>query len=195
MLLPWRVNGTLDEAEATLFDAHLAECAECRADLAAEQGLRAGLADMPLGLGLREPPRVTGVAAPGRLRAPVRRRYLARRIPLGWALLGQAAAAAAIALFFVLPQADRETAPGYRLLGAEEVRPAGNVIVLFAPDATARDLRTALEQVEARLVDGPTASGAFVVRVAPGSRPAALERLRGMNGVILAEPVDAGGAP
>jgi anti-sigma factor RsiW len=36
-LLPWYVNGTLEADEAALVEAHLAECAECRADLAAEQ--------------------------------------------------------------------------------------------------------------------------------------------------------------
>ena len=150
---------------------------------------------MPLGLELRQPPQVAGTAAPTRLRAPARRRFIARRIPLGWALAGQAAAAAAVALFFMWPQANRETASTYRLLGAEEARPTGNVIVLFAPDATERELRAALEQAGGRLVDGPTASGAYIVQVAPEKRPAALARLRATSQVVLAEPVDAGAAP
>ena len=195
MLLPWRVNGTLDEAEAALFDAHLAECAECRADLAAEGALRAEFAGMPLGLELRQPPQVAGTAMRTRLRAPVRRRFIARRIPLGWALAGQAAAAAAVALFFMLPQAHHESSPTYRLLGADQTRATGNVIVLFAPDATERELRAALGQAGGRLVDGPTASGAYIVQVAPGKRPVALQQLRAMSQVALAEPIDAGAGP
>jgi hypothetical protein len=195
ILLPWRVNGTLEEAEAALVDAHLAECAECRADLAAEGALRAELAALPLGLELRQPPHVTGTAVPPRPRAPARRRFLARRIPLGWALAGQAAAAAAVALFLMVPQADRQAAPTYRLLGTEKPRATGNVIVLFAPDATERELRTALEDAGGRLVDGPTASGAYIVQVAPEKRPEALQRLRATSHVMLAEPVDAGAAP
>jgi len=99
------------------------------------------------------------------------------------------------AAFFMLPQGERGTTSEYHLLGAEEARQPGNVIVLFAPDATQSDLRAALEQVDARVVDGPTASGAFMVHVAPGARATALERLRGMKGVILAEAVDADGSP
>jgi predicted anti-sigma-YlaC factor YlaD len=36
--LPWWVNGTLEEAEAQRVEAHLAECAACRDELAATRG-------------------------------------------------------------------------------------------------------------------------------------------------------------
>lgn len=42
-LLPWYWTGRLDEAERALVDAHLGECAECRAELEAEPALRAAL--------------------------------------------------------------------------------------------------------------------------------------------------------
>ena len=47
MLLPWYVNGTLEGAELALIEAHLDECAECRADLEAERLLAAEFAAMP----------------------------------------------------------------------------------------------------------------------------------------------------
>ncbi len=190
LMMPWRVNGTLDDAEAALFDAHLAECAECRADLASETALRGAIAGMPVPeLPERTAlPRLRDAAA----RPAARPRWLARRIPLGWALAGQAAAAAAVAAFVMLPGAGRNAEPDYRLLGAADEAAPGNVIVMFAPDAAERDVRAALEQAGGRIVDGPTASGAYIVRVAPGERPAALERLRRAGPVVLAEPVDAG---
>src|SRR3954468_20849131 len=40
-LLPWYGAGTLDEADRALVDAHLGDCAECRAALAVEPGLKA----------------------------------------------------------------------------------------------------------------------------------------------------------
>lgn len=43
-LLPWLANGTASSAERRHAEAHLAECAECRAELAREQRLAAGLA-------------------------------------------------------------------------------------------------------------------------------------------------------
>jgi hypothetical protein len=43
-LLPWLANGTATTAERRHAEAHLAECAECRAELVREQRLAAGLA-------------------------------------------------------------------------------------------------------------------------------------------------------
>jgi hypothetical protein len=193
LLLPWHASGTLDAPELALLEAHLAECAECRADLEAERKLRADFASMPMPhrAGI---PRAIRIPARARPRLPGRRRFLARRVAVGWAL-APAAVAAAAAVFLLLPQAQPEPAAGYRLLGSEDAHPAGNVIVLFAPDTTEQQLRAALMRAGARLVDGPTASGAYIVRVPAAERPAALAGLRAMDGVVLAEPVDPGAAP
>ena len=193
LLMPWRINGTLDPTEAALFDAHLDECAECQADLAAETALCAGLAGMPMPE-LADRSR-SGPQPLGTKRRPAgRRRFLSRRVPLGWALAAPAAAAAA-ALFLAVQVPVRDTGADYRLLGSGETGVPGNVIVMFAPDATERELRATLEQVGGRIVDGPSASGAYMIRVAPAERPAALERLRAASPVVLAEPVDAAGTP
>ena len=191
LLLPWHVNGTLEEAETALLEAHLAECAECRADLAAERSLRSEIASLPMPE-LARPPGAIRAPAGAKLRPPMRRHFLARRISLGWAIAGQAAVAAAVALFLLFTPAGPGPDASYRLLGSDANEATGNVIVMFAPDATERQLRAALEQAGGRMVDGPTASGAYLVRVTPSGRPAALERLRGMEQVVLAEPVDGG---
>jgi len=195
LLMPWRVNGTLDRTEAALFEAHLDECAECQADLAAETALSAGLAGMAmpeLADRSRSGPQPLGT----RRRPAGRQPFLSRRVPLGWALATPvAAAAAAVALFLVVQPAVRDTGADYRLLGSGERGSAANVIVMFAPDATDRELRATLEQVGGRIVDGPTASGAYMVRVVPQERAVALARLRGADPVVLAEPVDAAGTP
>ena len=39
-LLPWYLNGTLEEADASMVRAHLDECSECRADLAVHDSMR-----------------------------------------------------------------------------------------------------------------------------------------------------------
>lgn len=39
-LLPWYLNGTLAEAEASLVQVHLEVCAECRADLSVHESMR-----------------------------------------------------------------------------------------------------------------------------------------------------------
>jgi hypothetical protein len=42
-LIPWWVNGRLTAAEAQQVESHLAQCAECRADAAVEQRVRAAM--------------------------------------------------------------------------------------------------------------------------------------------------------
>jgi anti-sigma factor RsiW len=192
MLLPWHVNGTLEPAEQAWFEAHLAQCAECRAELEAELKLRESVATMPTGIAPIRVPVFDRIAP--QTAAPRPWDFLRRRITFGWALAGQAAvAAAAVALVLVLipTSSDRE----YQLLGSEAETAHGNAIVLFAPETTERELRDALTDSGARLVDGPTASGAYVVQVADADRSAALDELRKLPQVILAEPIDAGGAP
>jgi len=185
MLLPWHVNGTLEPGDAALFEAHLAECEECRRDLAAEIALRGLYAEVPA---------VEPAALPTKLEArrrPARRRpwqALPRRLGSPWGKAAAAAAALVLLAVFALP-AERDGP--YRLLGADEPAAQGNAIVLFSPDTPERDLRAALEQAGARLVDGPTASGAYIVQVPPETRAAALDGLRARPQVILAEPVDA----
>jgi hypothetical protein len=100
-----------------------------------------------------------------------------------------------VALFLLVQPAVRDADADYRLLGSGETAVAGNVIVMFAPDTTDRELRATLEQVGGKIVDGPTASGAYMIRVASAERPAALARLRAASPVVLAEPVDATGTP
>jgi hypothetical protein len=64
---------------------------------------------------------------------------------------------------------------------------------MFRPDTTEHDLRQLLLRNEARLVDGPTVSDAYVLRVAPDRRSAALSRLRADRNVVLAEAIDGDG--
>jgi len=47
-LLPWYVNGALDDSERELVEAHLVNCAECRAELDAEHQLEADVASLAL---------------------------------------------------------------------------------------------------------------------------------------------------
>jgi hypothetical protein len=79
---------------------------------------------------------------------------------------------------------------GYHALGAAPQSAAGNVVVIFRPDATEQQMRETLRASAARLVDGPTPADAYVLHVAPTQRQAALATLRGRRDVVLAQPVD-----
>jgi len=196
-LLPWYVNGTLDADEAAMVEAHLAECAECRADLAAERVLAREVAALPIDVEhawsmLSE--RIDAAGPPRRLAEPIP--FLHRKVAIGWALGGPLAAAAAVAFAVaVVPGAPSPVGETYRALGSAPTVAPGNALVMFRPDTRDSDLRAALTKAGARVVDGPTASGAYVVRIAPANRAQALDGLRAMPQIVLAEPIDPGSQP
>jgi anti-sigma factor RsiW len=196
-LLPWYVNGTLDPDEKAMVEAHLADCADCRADLESEQALARDVAALPIDLehawsALSD--RIDAAVPPRRLAEPVP--FLRRKVAMGWALGGPFAAAAAVAFAIaIVPEARSPAGPAYRALGSAPTAQPGNALVMFRPDARDGDLRAALTTAGARIVDGPTASGAYVVRIAPDRRVKALEGLRAAPQVLLAEAIDLGSQP
>lgn len=210
-LLPWYVNDTLDEDEAAAVEAHLVECEECRADLMSERALGSetalALMDVDQGwaamrerieAGERPPEKSDATALPLPPSAeglvPFRRKnILSRRIPIGWALAAQAAALVLVigGAEFARPSAE----PTYHALGSTPAPAAGNVIVIFRPDATEQAMRAALAGSGTRLVDGPTASGAYVLHADAAKRADALAALRADSHIVLAEPIDGSEQP
>lgn len=192
-LLPWYVNGRLDADEAALVEAHLEQCAECQEELQSDRTLGSQISSLSMDVELGWAALRQKVDAAPRRRPASPLQVLRRPISIGWALAAQLAAAALI-LAVGLPDyfssdgvsPDR---PTYHALGAAPVAQTGNVVVLFRPDTSLRDVRAALVQADARLVDGPTASGAYVLHVAEGNRAAALKRLRAARQIVLAEPI------
>lgn len=200
-LLPWYVNETLDAAEAAMVEAHLVECADCRAELQFEQGLgrRIGGLSMDveqgwaamrerLGTAAEETPAPTPIAATARV-IP----FLRRRINIGWAIAGQAAAAALLLVAFGSLRQAPDPAE-YHALGSAGTAQAGNMVVLFRPDAAERDIRTLLDGAQARVVEGPLTTGAWILRVDGARRDATVAKLRASPRIALAEPLDGDGA-
>jgi hypothetical protein len=190
-LLPWFVNGTLHSAEIERVEAHLIDCADCRAALAAERQLAAGVATIQLDTSSsweRMKQRLD-LGAPAQFR-PVEPLWR-RRVPAGWAIASPFAAAAAVALLFVNVAPERPAEPQYHALSAPaNIQPA-NLVVQFEPSTRVSDMQRALGSVDARLVDGPTETGAYLLRVDQGRRELALKRLRDSDAIALAEPIDA----
>ena len=194
-LLPWYVNGTLDAAEREAVDAHLAQCAECESEVRRERMLAAQIAELGIDTehgweAMRE--RMTRL--PPRASAPVR--LLRRPVSFGW-VVGAQLAAAALIVAVLLPTRHDATAiaPAYHVLGTATTARVGNLIVQFGPEVTTRQVQAALAGADARIVDGPTVTGAYVLHVGEAQRAAALTRLRGMPGMVLAEPIDQGVRP
>jgi hypothetical protein len=213
-LLPWLVNGTLAGAELARVEAHLGECPACRARLEWERRLRGSEAQAapPMSPTLafaRLAPRLG--AQEGGAGVQVRWSRLAAANDPRWL---RAVAAVQLGVIFVLglvivwPAGHRADGAGrgkagysaadygaadYRALGARAAAP-GNLVVGFDPATPERELRRILQASGARIVDGPTAAGAYVLDVAAGDAGPTLSSLRAEPAVTLAEPLVDGGA-
>jgi anti-sigma factor RsiW len=194
-LLPWHVNGTLSAEETARVDAHLAVCEDCRQDIAAERELAREVALLPLhvdegwqamALRMGGAPAGNDNRRPGLLRRPV---------PAGWAVGG--AIAASLALTLAISGLQRPVVPDqtFHTLGSPASDAAGQAVVLFRPDTTEQQMRTILDAQGARVIDGPTAAGAYVLRLDGRSATDAIGALRRSPEVVLAEPIASDGRP
>lgn len=202
-LLPWYVNGTLEEAESQLVSAHLSSCRICEEELADCAELQAAvrrtrqeswepgpehLASLMAQLGAGTAGRVPAQSPWSRLRD-----WLTAPPGWGrWVLIPQTALAAGLAGLIVWQSLGAAPAD-YRTLTSPPTAAAplaGHVLdVAFRDDLREIELRALLRTLEAELVAGPSELGVYTVVVpASISRAGALERLRGHPGVRLAEP-------
>lgn len=203
-LLPWYVTGNLDDKDRVAVEAHLSCCTECREELAIEQALSSEIVALPWDAEFGWNRLHHGIIhMPPRQRSFVRagawlRRALAWPGRFGWLLAGQVALAGVV-VAMILPGSN--SSPGhpalYRTLGtsAASGSATGNIIVIFRPDSREEDLRHILDGAHARLVDGPTAAGAYLLHVAAAERDAVVASLQTQPSVVLAQPMDAGVHP
>jgi hypothetical protein len=188
VLLPWFVNGSLAADEAERVEAHRAACAECRSDLGAERQLAAAVAQLSFECdGAWERMRELLTRDAGRSVG----RWLRKRVRISWTAAAPLAAAAALALVFASVTPKQTIEPQYRALSAGGAAQQANLIVQFEPSTRVEDVQRLLALSKARLVDGPTVTGAYLLRVDQRKRELALEKLRNDEAVSLAEPIDA----
>lgn len=214
--LPWLANGTLVGAELARVRAHVDGCALCRADLAGLRTLHAaghapalpaaidGELDMDRAFA-RLLPQLDAVA---QAHAPPPAPSAAQPIQHGWrarlaandgrwlrtAAALQCCVIAVLALLLLRPSTGLDAAAGaYRALGAGPGAQAA-LVVAFRPDTPERELRRIVLAGGARIVGGPTPTGAWLLATDAAPDQVA-QRLRTEAAVLLAEPLAPAGPP
>ena len=202
-LLPFYVNGTLHGDELDRVTQHLAGCEQCRREVD-------WLRDVFVACDEIAPLPQTPLADTGRIRALAgqnsRWARLAEsrgdwraRLRAGWhatqpwARMLMAAQLAGLAVLATMLVSETPNEAPYRTLGAyARAAPAGDSIaVMFDPAITEGEMRRLLASTGARIVDGPTATAAFVLEVPVGGSDAAIRKLRAERKVRFAEPLGA----
>lgn len=195
-LLPWLAPCALDDAEFAAVQAHVEACAECQADLALHARLRASVPPTDSAFDAdRAFARLLPRLGPQAPRITVlkrwRRALAANSAWLRWTAGAQLAVIAVLAAMLARPATD---AGNYRALGSAP--PAqGDLVLVFRPDTSEREMRRILQANGARVVDGPGVTGAWVLALPAGQPAGALTRLRSEPAVALVQPLAAGSEP
>jgi hypothetical protein len=214
-LLPWYVNGTLEGPELERVAARVSSCPSCQEELARCRELAAAIQGEPEPAWSASPGRLLRLHARidaferseserwwSSLRGKIDRWFALTPPTIRWALAAEAMLVVLLAVV-VTWQAMSPTRAAYRTLSSETARPSphgGDLRVVFAGDMTEQELRELLGRLEAQIVDGPSPTGVYTLRLSPAGRAEdqtriALETLRMSPKVRLAEPAVAAPVP
>lgn len=196
-LLPWYVNGSLDEQEHERVRSHVETCPQCRADVAWQERVRtAGAAAVAQAGAPAEGHEVDQQWAmlsqqiARKPAAPVRQRQGRDWLSARWwpiALGVQSAAIALLAVVWVMFPAHDDS---YRALGSGAPTTSANALIVFRAGATESDMRSALRTNHAQVVGGPTVTDAWLLRMDPLTSDA-LARLRAQPAVVRVDSLEA----
>lgn len=192
-LLPWFVVGTLRGEEQALVNQHLNVCAECQADFAWQCKLQTM---EPTGEEFSDgAPDIDRAFARLRQRIDTGNATSTEKLSwfssLGWtlrpwmqlALAAQLLLIVALVGFIAVP---KNNPASYRALGAGAVG-SSNLVVVFSPDTSELDLRRMINAADARIVDGPTVTDAYLLHVPDDKVDTAFHTLRAEHQVTLVE--------
>lgn len=199
-LIPWYVNDTLDANERQRVNVHVAVCAVCREDLAAQNRIFESMVAQPA---LHYMPVASLKRLQARLdvaqaqfappQAPPREPV--RREPWrGWMAASVGALAIAIGVLaagrWVQFEA-RTKEPKYQTVTSSTPRPQGEVIrAVFSPTITLVELQQILDEAQLKIVSGPTEAGVYsLASNSSQTVRSSLEQLRRHSAVRFAEGI------
>ena len=162
-LLPWFVNGSLNEGEQSLVDNHLPGCEACRNAIEQLIAVSAqfNVAD---DVQMDDASRAADAFVEG---LPPRARALGGPVWRQPALAVFGAFAIGLLIWFVVPNEDR-----FRTLSRTSVESAARPViqVVFSPEATEKSIRGILLQDGNRVLSGPSRQGVYRVALGEDQR-------------------------
>lgn len=206
-LLPWFVNGTLNESQVRQVEAHLADCEDCRGEMAQQSLLRQlmrsdeGVLHAPhasLHKVLAQIDRAED-APPAEPASPARRpRRMNKSRWLAIAVVAEAACLLVLIGTMSWKTSTERAAPRYSTLTSEPASPAQAAArIVFAPTVSVAELNELLHSYEARIVAGPTETGVFTVTLpatlSEAEVAAAIDRMQQDSRVRFAQPAQGSG--
>ncbi|GGA30043.1 zf-HC2 domain-containing protein [Dyella nitratireducens] len=194
-LLPWYVNGTLDDAERLHVEQHLVECVHCQREVAWLRDVHEEFAVQA------EQDDVSPKMQHLHRRMEKRRRvppaslvWRRRERRLAWLVAVQAAVILGLGITLL----HQQHAPYHTLSapGDKGVLDKGALlVVVFNAQTREAQMRELVRESGARIVGGPTAQGAYVLRVPDAHETTARQMLAASPQVTLVEDLSSGGNP
>jgi hypothetical protein len=182
-LLPWYINESLTKDEHALVEAHLQHCQHCQQALAnehvllniGEQNIAIPNVDAAFEKMMSRIEPSSAIATKEVSNVPhryvdfvnwIRTKWLLPvSIPMGWLVLPQFA----VLLIAVLAMTDLlKYEPNYQALSNSDPN-SSNVVIVFKSKANLTEVTGALQRFDARIVDGPTVTNAYLLQV-PGEQ-------------------------
>lgn len=205
-LLPWFVNGRLDDTERARVEAHQRECGACRDEIAVQRRICAAFAvqspveQIPAASlnKLRQRLDKAGTSETERDRAGHEKLPVVRA-PASWIRAAPIAAALVMAALIVGIPAVRywhhagqggDSSTYQTVSKAAPQHPRTVIRAVFAPTVTLKELQGLLDDAGLSIVSGPTEAGVYSLAM-NGSESAAwsLQRLRAHDSVRFAETI------
>jgi anti-sigma factor RsiW len=199
--IPWVVNGSADEEQRRVVEAHARDCADCRDELARQRELQAAMtseqatplmnADAGLKRLFQRIDDAEADAAVANASAPAPRHE--RRGSARWLVYGLTMAVVVEAIgISVLGMGLLFRSPSYQTLSLPAAADAQATIrIVPAPGMRVDELQRLLQGLNMQVVSGPNAVGAY--GLAPLSPQPALDKqvdaLRAAPGMQLVEPI------
>lgn len=210
-LLPWYVNGSLEDDERVRVKAHVMVCLTCRKELAAQENLALALNHEPA-VDLSVKPSFDRLMT--RIREEEKPAKSARRSSFGFDLswterldrwvrglnpqrlsLAMACLAAAVALPLLWQPDHQADSPAFHTVanaGSFDAYTRRDLKILFAPGAVQEDIDRVLGSIHGNVLEGPSDRGLYTVRVEDEAYAKSgaefLQRLRADKAVAFVEP-------